>query len=136
MSPEARTVSGLIIITIPTIQFGGAFLLSLYSHAVPGVTDSPIRLRFFTAGHAHAGVIVMLALIFQPLVDVTTMAPALQWLVRLGTPLAAILMSAGFFAAVPAGGTKPGAGRYIIVAGAILLALSVLILGIGLITAG
>jgi len=135
MSDEARFVSGVIILTIPTIQFGGVFLLSLFSKSMKGVTDNPARMRLYVAGHAHAGVIVILALIFQPLVDQTTMASGLQWLVRLGTPAAAVMMSAGFFTAMPAGATKPGVMKNLILAGAGLLAVCVLVLGVGLVTA-
>lgn len=45
MSPEAKWVSGLILITIPTIQFGGVFLLSLFSRSMTSVSDNPARIR-------------------------------------------------------------------------------------------
>lgn len=76
----------------------------------------------------------MLGLIVQPLVDQTSMNTALQWLVRFGVPLSAILLSAGFFLAIPAGAKHPGRMRNLIYAGAILLAISALTLGLGLLT--
>jgi hypothetical protein len=39
------------------------------------------------AVHAHAGVYVILALIFQPLVDQTAFLNAIKWLARLGVPI-------------------------------------------------
>lgn len=134
MSNEARFVSGIILITVPTIQFGGVFLLSLFTRKMAGVSDNPARHRLFVAGHAHAGVIVILSLILQPLVDQTTMATALQWFVRLAAPLSAILISAGFFFAMDSKG-QMGIFRNLIHVGALLLAASVLILGVGLVTA-
>jgi hypothetical protein len=134
MSDQARFVSGIILLTLPTIQFGGVFLLSLFTQKLAGITDNPARMKLFVAGHAHAGVIVILSLILQPLVDQTTMATALQWFVRLGAPLSAILMSAGFFFAMDSKG-QMGIFRNLIYLGGLLLAASVLILGVGLVTA-
>lgn len=137
MSPEARIVSGLIIITIPTIQFGGVFLLYQLGKRVAGYIDNPLRRGFYTAGHAHAGVLVMLSLIVQPLVDQTTLPDALHWFTRLGPPSSAILISAGFFLSVPFSGdvTKPNGLIRLIYVGALVLASALIIVGIGLITA-
>ncbi len=134
MSEEARITSGWILITIPTIQFGGVFLLSLFTRNMAGVTDNPKRHRLFVAGHAHAGVIVILSLILQPLVDQTTLAPALQWFIRSGAPFSAILISAGMFLGMNADGTW-NVLRNLIYLGALILAAAVLLLGIGLLTA-
>jgi hypothetical protein len=58
-----------------------------------------LRQNFFRAGHAHAGVIVILSLICQALADAVLPAP-LVWFVRVGVPVSAILISAGFFVSV------------------------------------
>lgn len=136
MSPEAQNVIGWILLTVPTIQFGGYSLLRFLTSGAPGYRDNPLRRGMFTAGHAHAGVIVMLSIIFQPLVDLTSLPAFWQWFIRLGTPLAAILMPAGFFLSV----VRPDAQRPnrligLIYIGALLLAVSVVALGIGLLTA-
>ena len=58
------------------------------------------------------------------------------WLVRIGTPLAGILISAGFFFSVMAPtATEPGRAIGLIYAGAVLLAVSVVSLGVGLLRA-
>jgi hypothetical protein len=134
MSDQARFVSGIILITIPTIQFGGLFLLSLFTRKLAGVTDNPARMRLYIAGHAHAGVLVILSLVMQPLVDQTSLEPALHWIARFGAPSAAILMPAGFFLGMNADG-KFNVLRNLIYLGGLLLAASVLILGVGLVTA-
>jgi hypothetical protein len=55
-------------------------------------------------------------------------------MVRIGVPLAAILISAGFFFSVlPPNATQAGGAVWLIYAGALILAAAVLILGIGLI---
>jgi hypothetical protein len=134
MSNEAKLMSGLILILVPTIQFGGTFLLSLFTTQLAGVTDNPARHRMFVAGHAHAGVLVLLALIMQPLVDQTNLAPGLAWAVRIGAAIAPMLISAGFFFAMSPSG-EMGPLRNLIYAGALVLAASVLVLGVGLVLA-
>lgn len=57
----------------------------------------------------------------------------LLWFVRIGVPLAAILISAGFFFSVsPSTATQAGDAVSLIYAGALILAVAVFTLGIGL----
>ena len=60
---------GIILITVPTIQYGGYFLLTSLMDKGSGYMDNPLRQNFFRAGHAHAGVIVILSLVCQILAD-------------------------------------------------------------------
>lgn len=69
MTREARLMSGIILITVPTIQYGGYFLLTSLINKGSGYMENPLRQNFFRAGHAHAGVIVILSLICQVLAD-------------------------------------------------------------------
>jgi|SRR5215471_4963304 len=62
MTREARLMSGIILITVPTIQYGGYFLLTSLINKASGYMENPLRQNFFRAGHAHAGVIVILSL--------------------------------------------------------------------------
>ena len=133
MSRATRVMAGLILISIPTIAFGGYFLLTSLIDKSSGYAANPLRQDFFRAGHAHAGVITILSLIGQILVDAAALSPALQWLTRLGIPLAGILLSAGFFTSMlPPAAVTPGPAVALIYAGAALLVASVLTLGIGL----
>ncbi len=61
MTREARLFSGIILITVPTIQYGGYFLLTSLMVKTSGYMDNQLRQNFFRAGHAHAGVIVILS---------------------------------------------------------------------------
>lgn len=133
MTREARIMSGIILITVPTIQYGGYFLLSLLMDRASRYMDNPLRQNFFRAGHAHAGVIVLLALICQVLADAAALPPWLLWEVRIGVPLAAILIPAGFFFSMPSpDAVEPNGLVALIYVGAAVLALSVLCLGVGL----
>lgn len=96
--------------------------------------DNPLRQNFFRAGHAHAGVIVILALVCQVLADAALLPDSVTWLARIGVPLAAILIPLGFFLSMASpAASQPNGMVIFIYAGAIVLAASVLTLGIGLV---
>jgi len=134
MTRETRIMCGIILITVPSIQYGGYFLLTSLIDKTSGYMQNPLRQNFFRAGHAHAGVIVILSLICQILADAATLPPSLLWAVRIAVPLAAILISAGFFfSMLSPTATQPGSGVTLIYAGAVALAAGVLLLGGGLI---
>jgi hypothetical protein len=133
MTREARLMSGIILITVPTIQYGGYFLLTSLANKVTGYVDNPLRQNLFRAGHAHAGVIVILSLVCQLLADAAVLPSPLLWLIRIGVPMSAILISAGFFFSVlPPNATEVGGAVSLIYLGALVLAVSVITLGIGL----
>jgi len=133
MTREARLMSGIILITVPTIQYGGYFLLTSLMNKSSGYMENPLRQNFFRAGHAHAGVIVILSLVCQILADAAVLPTPLLWFVRIGVPLAAILISAGFFFSVlPPTATQASGAVSLIYAGAVILAVGVVTLGIGL----
>ncbi len=133
MTHQARMMSGIILITVPTIQYGGYFLLTSLMNKSSGYMENPLRQNFFRAGHAHAGVIVILSLICQMLADAAALPTPLLWFVRIGIPLSAILISAGFFFSVlPPTATQAGGAVSLIYAGALILAVGVVTLGIGL----
>jgi Ni,Fe-hydrogenase I cytochrome b subunit len=136
MTREARLMSGIILITVPTIQYGGYFLLTSLMNKSSGYMENPLRQNFFRAGHAHAGVIVILSLVCQILTDAAVLPIPLLWFVRIGVPLAAILISAGFFFSVlPPTATQASEAVFLIYIGALILAVSVITLGIGLLRA-
>ena len=136
MSRATRLMAGLILVLVPTIELGGSFLLHALVDRESGYMANPLRQNFFRAGHAHAGVLTILSLLCQIFVDAARLAPALAWFVRIGVPLAGILISAGFFFSLGArAATEPGPLIVLIYAGAILLAASVLSLGVGLLRA-
>jgi hypothetical protein len=134
MTREARLLSGIILITVPTIQYGGYFLLTSLMNKGSGYMDNALRQNFFRAGHAHAGVIAILSLVCEMLADAAVLPSPLIWFVRIGVPLSAILISAGFFfSMLPPTATQPSRAVALIYLGAVILAASVLSLAIGLI---
>src|SRR5579864_256304 len=131
MTREARIMAGIILITVPSIQYGGYFLLTSLRDRSSHYMDNALRQNFFRAGHDHAGVIVLLSLICQVLADAASLPTPLLWVARIGVPLAAILMPLGFFLSMPSPtATEPNGMISLIYAGAAVLAVSVVILGI------
>jgi hypothetical protein len=136
MTREAKLMSGITLIVVPTIQYGGYFLLTSLMNKNSGYMDNPLRQNFFRAGHAHAGVIVLFSLVCQMLADSATLPISFLWFVRVGVPLAAILISGGFFFSVlPPTATQPNGAVFLIYLGAVVLAVAVVSLGIGLLKA-
>ena len=134
MTRDAKLMSGIILITVPTIQYGGYFLLTSLMNKSSGYMDNPLRQNFFRAGHAHAGVIVILSLVCQVLADAAMLPDAVTWLARIGVPLAAILIPLGFFLSITSPtASAPNGMVAFIYAGAVVLALSVVTLGVGLV---
>ena len=119
-----------------TSSKGYRLLLKMLRSREPGYLDNTIRHNLFRAGHAHAGVIVILSLICQVLVDSIILHGPIAWFVRIGVPAAAILIPAGFFLSVASPRSEhPNGMIWLVYLGALVLALSVLILGVALVHA-
>lgn len=133
MTREARIMAGIILLTVPTIQYGGYFLLTSLVDRSSHYMDNALRQNFFRAGHAHAGVFVILSLVCQILADSATLPQPWLWVARIGVALAAILLPAGFFLSMTSPtAVQPNGFISLIYAGAASLAAGVLTLGIGL----
>ena len=136
MSRESRMLAGVLLVTVPTVLFGGLTLLSFLVGRAPGYADNPLRQDLWRAGHAHAGVYLLLSLIMLRYVDEAALSASWKWVARLGAPIAAILIPAAFFLSTLSP-TSTSANSLVNLAypGAVALALSVLTLGVGLIRA-
>lgn len=134
MSEHTRKISGWILITMPTIIYGGYFLLSILSGQQDHLNLTDFQKSMFRAGHAHAGVLVMLALIVQLFVDNMSFSENWKWFVRITIPVSSILVSMGFFASATGEGlTAPNGLIFILYAGMIVLASGLFAAGIGMI---
>jgi hypothetical protein len=136
MSRESRMLGGILLIVLPTVMYGGLSLLILLMGNSPGYGDNPLRQNLWRAGHAHAGVYLVLSLVMLRYVDEAVLSPFWKWLARTGAPIAAILIPAGFFLSVASPTAKePNGLLNLAYIGALVLAAAVLSLGIGLIRA-
>ena len=100
MSRESRTFAGILLVVIPTVMFGGLSLLSFLTRGTAGYVDNPLRHDLWRAGHAHAGVYLVLSLVMLRYVDEAALSPIWKWIARTGAPIAAILIPASFFLSV------------------------------------
>jgi len=133
LSDEGRILAGILLLSLVTVETGGLYLLKI----VRGKADvTPFQEKFARAGHAHAGVLVLLALLIQPYADATAQDGFVGWLSRSGVAVAALVMPGGFFfSSMGAGRTAPNRLIVMVFAGAALLAISLTSLAIGLLTA-
>ena len=133
MTREARIMAGIILLTVPTIQYGGYFLLTSLQDRNSHYMENALRQNFFRAGHAHAGVFVILSLLCQILADAATLPTPWLWLARIGVPIAAVLLPTGFFISMSSPvASQPNGFIVLIYLGAAFLAAGVVTLGIGL----
>ncbi len=133
MSPQSRLVAGILLIVLPTVEIGGASILSLLI-ADPTYAQNDLRQDLWRAGHAHAGVWLVLSLVALRYVDEATLSEGMRWVVRVAFPAAAILMPLGFFLSVLSPeATEPNALISLTYVAGVVLAVGLLVLGIGLI---
>jgi hypothetical protein len=117
-------------------MYGGLSLLSFLTSRMPGYVDNPLRHDLWRAGHAHAGVYLVLSLVMLRYVDEAALSPFWKWVARSGAPIAAILIPAAFFLSVASPtATQPNALMSLAYIGVLFFAAAVVTLGVGLIRA-
>ena len=132
MSRAARLVAGLTILGVPTIMYGGVTLLGILTKGAAGIFPGNLVLdetqwALFRAGHAHAGVWVVLSLVIQVLLDSAALSAALKWLARIAAPLSAVAVSGAFF-----GLAYNSNFKWLLYFGAACLVIVVVLTGVGL----
>jgi hypothetical protein len=133
VSHASTQIAGILLLTIVAVESGGVFLLRV---ARGRLARTPIQRTFERAGHAHAGVLVLLSLVVQPYVDAAGISGLSEAAARDAVPIAAILMPAGYFLSVARPGTeRPNRLVILIWLGAASLAVGVVTLGIALLRA-
>jgi hypothetical protein len=136
MSKESRMFAGILLVVLPSVMYGGLTLLYALTRNEPGYNDNPLRHDLWRAGHAHAGVYLVLSLVMLRYVDDAALSSFWKWLARAGAPIAAILIPAAFFLSVASPTAKePNGLMNLAYIGALFLATAVLTLGVGLIRA-
>jgi hypothetical protein len=132
LSYEAKLMSGITLLVVPTIMYGGLALLGILTHGSAGSAPGALMLNemqwgLWRAGHAHAGVWVILSLIIQMQLDSARLSSALKWSARIAAPLAAVAVSAGFF-----GVAFIAAFRWLLYLGGVSLLVALIVTGVGL----
>jgi len=121
-------------IALPTVMFGGYSLLGLLARSNTWLTS--FRATYFRAGHAHAGVLLIMSLVYYTYLAQTTFSSGLKLAACIVLLVGLLAQSGGFFLHMVIG--KPGrfsAGTMVTIFGALLLAFAALLLAYGLIVA-
>ncbi|WP_342001367.1 hypothetical protein MRBLWH7_001808 [Microbacterium sp. LWH7-1.2] len=133
MDPILTIVAGATILTVIGVMSGGTFLLRI---ATRGLPFNGLQRTFFRAGHAHAGVLVILGLVSLLLVSAVGVPLAWQW-ASVGVLASALLIPGGFFLSVLGRDPqRPGRPIALLWAGVVVLAASLLAVGIAVIAVG
>ncbi|KAA9135972.1 hypothetical protein [Microbacterium caowuchunii] len=128
-----QVIAGVVLLSVIGIAYGGRFVYTAVTGEFPA---NSLQKTFFRAGHAHAGVLVILGLVTMVIVQ-TNEVPEPFATISLGVLLAAILMPTGFFVSVlgkdPA---RPNPAIVVLWIGAVVLGAGLLSAGVGLIVSG
>jgi hypothetical protein len=132
LTRNARLMSGITILIVPTIMYGGWTLLGILTQGGVGAAPGTVRLdetqwALWRAGHAHAGVWTLLSLVLQVLLDSARLSSALRWLARICAPTAAVAFSGALF-----GLAFSAAFRALLYLGVVLLLIALVTTGVGL----
>jgi hypothetical protein len=66
---ESRRTAGVLFVVFPSVLYGGFSLLTFLISPGSGYMQNPLRQNLFRAGHAHAGVLLLLSLVGLQYVD-------------------------------------------------------------------
>jgi hypothetical protein len=136
MSPHSRRLAGILLVVLPTVEIGGVSILSLLI-GDPSYMRNQLRQDLWRAGHAHAGVLLVLSLVTLRYVDEARLSGRARWIARTAIPASAILLPAAFFFSVLSpNATQPNGLIYLAYIGAVVLAIGLITLGVGLIRTG
>src|SRR5690625_2288350 len=136
MNTDTKKAAGWLIIILPTVIYGGFSILNLIITKDVGIVENPLRKDFFKAGHAHAGILLILSLVCYLYVDRAALSEGLKQVVRSCIPLSAIFVPAAFFfSMLSKDASEPNAFINLAYIGILLLVIGLLTLGIGLIRA-
>jgi hypothetical protein len=132
LTRHSRILAAILLMAFVPIELGGYYL----TEVVRGDEQATeFQLAFSRAGHMHASVLLIFGLVGLVLADATRLRGLPGYLARHGVPVAALLMSAGFFlSSGEQGATEPNDLIVLVWIGAVALAIGVLTLAYGLLT--
>jgi hypothetical protein len=120
----------IALLSLVGVEYGGWALLGFLTGR--GQLGE-FREKFFRAGHAHAGVLLVLSLVYFLYLDRTGYSTGVQWIAGLLLLLGIIAQSGGFFIHLGLGQpNRSSLGTVVTRTGAILLAVALVMLAIGL----
>jgi hypothetical protein len=133
ISDATRLTAAILLFALVTVETGGLYLIRIVRGSAPA---TPFQLGFARAGHAHAGVLLILSLVGLLYADAVGIDGTLGFVARSAIPAAALLMPAGFFfSSIGTGATRPNRLIVLVYVGGVSLAAGLLALGVALLRA-
>ena len=120
------------VLSLVTVEYGGWALLSFVSARRGQLND--FQTQFFRAGHAHAGVLLVLSLVYFLYLDARTdFAESTQWIAGAILLAGVLAQSGGFFLHFGVGEVgRASMGTRLTRLGALLIATALVILALGI----
>ncbi len=128
---DLRVFAIIAFIQLPTVMYGGYALLGMLSRKD---AMTPLQLSMFRAGHAHAGVLTLMSLLYNVFLSQTSLSMTAKVIASIVVLVGVLAQSSGFFVHMARG--EPGErsiGTSITTVGAVLLAGASLFLAYALI---
>jgi hypothetical protein len=134
IQPQTAVLIGILLLALVTVESGGYFMTRVVRRKVEA---NALQVSFFRAGHAHAGVLLVLSIAILSVIDFAALDGFWGFAARTLVPIAAILMPAGFFLSV-LGRDPQRPNRLILLlwVGAGSLTLGLIAAGAGMLAAG
>jgi hypothetical protein len=127
-----RLYAIIAVLSLITVESGGYALLRF--HTTKGNELGPFGLRFFRAGHAHAGVLIILSLVYLMYLPLGDYSEGMEWVTGAILVAGVVAQSGGFFLHLARGREgESSVGTTVTRLGGILLATALIILAVGLI---
>jgi hypothetical protein len=124
----------IVLLSLVTVEYGGWALLGFLTGRG---TLGGFREQFFRAGHAHAGVLLVLSLVYFVYLGRAGYSAAVQWTAGSLLLAGVLAQSGGFFLHLGLGQQgRSSPGTMLTRAGALLIAAALIILAVGLIRDG
>ena len=128
-------VLGWLLLSVLLVSGGTMSILILIEH--PFWTSSPLRQHFIPLGHAHAGVLGVIMLIYGLYLDKVNLSEGARKLAAGLYIAGALIMPGGFlFSVLRDGATKPGFELLVVPVGGALVGVSFFMMFIGMYRAG
>jgi hypothetical protein len=129
-----QLLPAIALLSLVTVEYGGWALLGFITGRG---SLGAFREQFFRAGHAHAGVLLVLSLVYFLYLDRADYSEGMQWFGGLLLLAGVLAQSGGFFLHLGMGAEgRSSTGTVVTRAGALLIAVALVILAVGLLRAG
>jgi hypothetical protein len=114
-------------IALPTVMYGGYSLLQLIKR---GNVLTPAQVNFFRAGHAHAGVLALMSLLYYMFLDQTSLSLPVKHAACAAMVVGILAQSEGFF--IHLFPERASVGTKVTLTGAVILVCAIAVLIYGL----